>query len=398
MLPKLNIPMRLDTLPYPYRIERHPAFVDYLSSLQPYWGDLLGPDFFSSLDGLIARICGQDSSPQGREFQSLFSGLLHHRSSFNAGPIKSLFIATWWLRHCRTLIEATPTLMQSMVQTDFDKVPASFFRLPFPAVFVQLPPLAEIAIQEYASPYRRYPLDGVFLAESPPLTREQIASYRKGLEFTHLTMPCDDTLFREIFYSFHGLPAAIGADVQDDYFVMGSIILPCHNDTFTLADAVHFSSQLRRSKMGSLVDALTNDTVTEDTARALAHVAKVILYMALPEYRPIKDRSHTQALALAQAKKNPTKQAKAIRQARGLYDRILVDDRSPPSPPHVDSTETKRGVRGHWRRGHFHTVLHGEGRRERRLAWFRPTLVAGTSPIRGQTVYQVGRTSSVTPL
>lgn len=43
--------------------------------------------------------------------------------------------------------------------------------------------------------------------------------------------------------------------------------------------------------------------------------------------------------------------------------------------------EQGRGnVRAHWRRGHWHTILHGKGRQERRVQWFKPVFVgSGTS-------------------
>jgi hypothetical protein len=31
--------------------------------------------------------------------------------------------------------------------------------------------------------------------------------------------------------------------------------------------------------------------------------------------------------------------------------------------------------RPHWRRGHWHTVLHGEKRQRRRMQWFKPAYV-----------------------
>lgn len=39
------------------------------------------------------------------------------------------------------------------------------------------------------------------------------------------------------------------------------------------------------------------------------------------------------------------------------------------------ATESKSQVRSHWRRGHWHTVLFGKGRQERRVQWFRPVFV-----------------------
>jgi hypothetical protein len=43
--------------------------------------------------------------------------------------------------------------------------------------------------------------------------------------------------------------------------------------------------------------------------------------------------------------------------------------------------EQGRGnVRAHWRRGHWHTILHGKGRQERRVQWFKPVFVgSGTT-------------------
>mgnify|MGYP003328580573 FL=1 len=40
-----------------------------------------------------------------------------------------------------------------------------------------------------------------------------------------------------------------------------------------------------------------------------------------------------------------------------------------------DERENKASVRSHWRRGHWHTVLHGPKRSERRVQWFKPVYV-----------------------
>ncbi len=382
--------MSLDTLPYPYRIARHPAFASIWGDLMAALEDLMTPDFFPSLDRLFDRLTGRDPSPKGRAFQSRFGYLLDN-AGFAGGSVKVFFIIQWWLRHCGILVEVMPELARSLLHTDFDKVPASFFRLPYPALFVQLPPLADVVLREGGPPYRDYPIDGVFLTESPPLTRAEIETYRRGPEPMHRTLPCEDTHYREITFTFHGSPAAIGAGVTDDAVFMGSLILPCHNETLTLPEAVRFSRDVRRAYYGALVEPVTNDTVTAQTITALSHVAKVMLYMSLADCRPVAERAHSQAVAQAQQKKNPAKRDKALRQTNHLYDRIVVNDRLLPADTVGGSPETgRRSPRGHWRRGHFHTVLHGEGRRERRLQWFRPTLVAGPGNVRAP-VYQVGR-------
>lgn len=37
-------------------------------------------------------------------------------------------------------------------------------------------------------------------------------------------------------------------------------------------------------------------------------------------------------------------------------------------------------LRPHWRRGHWHTVAHGQGKGERRLRWFQPVYVGAATP------------------
>lgn len=385
--------MRLDTLPYPYRIERHPAFASIRDELILAIEDLIEPQFFSSIDRLFDRLTGRDSSPMGRMFQERFRGLLCAGAGFAGGGIKTIFLAQWWLRHSAILVEVMPGLAQSLLHTDFDKVPASYFRLPYPALFVQLPPLADIVLREDAPPYRNYPVDGIFLTESPAMTRAELATYRSVPEPMHQTPPCEDTHFREIVFSCYGSPTAIGAEVTDDAVFMGSLILPCHNETLTLPDAVRFSRDIRRAHYGAKAEPVTNDTITTQSIAALSYVAKIMLYMSLADCRPVTERAYSEALAQARQKKNAAKRHKALRQVDRLYDRIVIDDRSLPTEIGSDLSDVaRRSPRGHWRRGHFHTVLHGEGRRERRLAWFRPILVAGAGSVRAQTVYQVGKT------
>jgi hypothetical protein len=53
-------------------------------------------------------------------------------------------------------------------------------------------------------------------------------------------------------------------------------------------------------------------------------------------------------------------------------------DRTPraaASVPPAGSSGSNTARRPHWRRGHWHTVLHGEKRQSRRMQWFQPVYV-----------------------
>jgi hypothetical protein len=46
-----------------------------------------------------------------------------------------------------------------------------------------------------------------------------------------------------------------------------------------------------------------------------------------------------------------------------------------PSPGSPSSASSSTSRRPHWRRGHWHAVLHGEKRQSRRMQWFQPVYV-----------------------
>ena len=52
-------------------------------------------------------------------------------------------------------------------------------------------------------------------------------------------------------------------------------------------------------------------------------------------------------------------------------------DRTPRSAASNSTSAGSIGTprRPHWRRGHWHTVLHGEKRQNRRMQWFQPVYV-----------------------
>jgi hypothetical protein len=52
-------------------------------------------------------------------------------------------------------------------------------------------------------------------------------------------------------------------------------------------------------------------------------------------------------------------------------------DRTPRAPSEGSAGGTNSGTprRPDWRRGHWHTVLHGEKRQSRRMQWFQPVFV-----------------------
>ncbi|MEA3640261.1 MAG: hypothetical protein VBE63_09990 [Lamprobacter sp.] len=106
-------------------------------------------------------------------------------------------------------------------------------------------------------------------------------------------------------------------------------------------------------------------------------LAKALLYLNLgdAEKRKVSERSDLERKTKGLGYK---KKVRLQRKLATAYDRILIGPETFPEaeePAERDTGEAQRGVRTHWRRGHFRTILYGEQRSKQRLGWIKPVLV-----------------------
>ena len=57
-----------------------------------------------------------------------------------------------------------------------------------------------------------------------------------------------------------------------------------------------------------------------------------------------------------------------------VTDLRAMADWKPPQSQRIGGISSA-SRRPHWRRGHWHTILHGEKRQRRRMQWFKPVYV-----------------------
>lgn len=121
-------------------------------------------------------------------------------------------------------------------------------------------------------------------------------------------------------------------------------------------------------------------TASDDTlapARVLLNfLAKVLLYINLPEARRTLHADKTEHLKSIAGLKSTSKKNKAARRGKALVDYILVT--APPAAGGIqqpDVSEAGRSVKTHWRRGHYRMQAYGPEHSLRKLAFIRPTLV-----------------------
>jgi len=113
------------------------------------------------------------------------------------------------------------------------------------------------------------------------------------------------------------------------------------------------------------------------TREVILHLAKVLLYLNLPEARqdPLPERSDLERRLRGLGKK---KAARILRRMTSAYDRIVIGPRLEVEREEVGNAaggDADCTVRPHWRRGHFRRIRYGEGLGACRLGWIRPVLV-----------------------
>ncbi len=111
-----------------------------------------------------------------------------------------------------------------------------------------------------------------------------------------------------------------------------------------------------------------NDNDDEMIQRIIALVFNMALFfMAVPD--DVEDGGFVKAI-------KPPKSKRKLK--KGPKDELWAPNvvgRSYARSLNADGEGTHRSPRTHWRRGHWKHVVHGKGRKERRLSWISATLV-----------------------
>lgn len=104
-----------------------------------------------------------------------------------------------------------------------------------------------------------------------------------------------------------------------------------------------------------------------EKTEALMRIAinSLLVHLYEPGLITTDSKAPTKAFGFLSGKKEPlpiTWVGKLFKRSRATGDR-------------VSSSHERSATRAHWRRGHWHTVLHGPKKQERRVQWFKPVYV-----------------------
>lgn len=323
------------------------------------WRHLLSPGTWESLqqrlgapDGFTGDILAQlMDEPGHKSLGSLVQALAQGEGTTEMGSAFSLML------YLRQTISPQPhfliedSLLEMLEHTDIaDDVPVSLLQLPFPRCYV------ELGRSRHCHAHVPNPASGLHVLEGAYL--EMADSPQKG---------------PGLYVMLTGSP--LGHDnAMDD--ATSSLFVPTRDLQQPLRDALAQA----RAQSGALATQLglrpSPQEYFEHEVDALKLLVKALLYINLPQARKQQKAALTEALAAAHSKKNPAKRARALRAARGLSDYILV---SASDTPTRSGQPGHRGVKAHWRRGHYRMQRYGVQLSLQRLIFVQPTLVGETA-------------------
>lgn len=240
------------------------------------------------------------------------------------------------------------TLLEMLEHTDIsDDIPVSVLTLPYPRFFIEFGRNRKCSLRVPNPSSGLHILEGAYIETGNSLERGP------GL-FAMLT----------------GSPLGHN-DAMDD--ATNSLFVSTANPEQPLREAL---AQARRTsaELTAEVGLLpANPEYFESEFEALKLLAKVLMYLNLPEARRTLHKDLSLAKASAQAKKNPSKREKALRELKRLTDYVLVS--APPLVTEPGVSGSGAGVKPHWRRGHYRMQAHGPHHSLRKLIFLQPVLV-----------------------
>lgn len=266
------------------------------------------------------------------------------------------------------IFQTRDSLDEALCHTDIGAdAPCSFFRLPYPSVYVELG-------DTRSSPYRihnavsgSHVLEGAYLTETrlvPSIGNNCSAHSGKiGIR--------DGEEIRVIDVVLIGSPVGKSDGFLDDAF--RTISVPIADENAPLSSWIerlleHDDRFIDRSLLTPL-----DANGREEFMQCIPHLAKVLLYLNSADAKKEVSAEFSDLRARLE-RTGQAKRGKIERRMDRVYDRIVV---GPSGAAALKAPEDEGdGVATHWRRGHFRMQAHGPAMSLRKVLWIEPVLVA----------------------
>lgn len=320
------------------------------------WKELLGGRTWSALESRFREQFGMTGDilaemiqdPQHHTLDQLTEMLAQGEGSTEMGSAFSVMLFARQTASPQPQFLVEDELVELLEQTDIsDDLPVAVLTLPYPRCYIELGRSRTVG---HRVPN---PATGLHILEGAYLETGTSAERGPG-----------------IFVMLTGSP--LGRDnAMDD--ATNSLFVSTANPQQSLRTAL-LNARRDSAELASELGLVPNmPEYFKHEFEALKLLAKVLLYLNLPQARKDVRKELTEAWRAVVAKKNPAKRARAEKELRRLADYILVT--APPEQREAGANPSGKGVKSHWRRGHYRLQAHGPQHSLRKVLFVQPTLV-----------------------
>lgn len=243
------------------------------------------------------------------------------------------------------------TLVEMLMNTDIsDDLPVSMLTLPFSRFYIEFGRNRDLGLVV------PNPATGDHIMEGAYVESSSVSAGARG---------------PGVFVMFTGSPLGKSGGPMDD--ATNALFLSTAEPDKPIRDAI---LQARRdsAEMAREVGLVpSSEAFVGPELEGLKLLAKALLYLNLPGVRRSFKPELTEARKAIEAKKNPSKRAKAEKELRRLANYVLVS--APDMQREPGTAEPGRGVKSHWRRGHYRMQAHGPKYSQHKVVFIQPVLV-----------------------
>jgi len=274
--------------------------------------------------------------------------------------------------HGDPILQVTPALQAMLAETDLASgLPARFFRSPYPLAFIEFAQRNPLRVPNHLSGL--HACEGAYVGIYALAPHDEIhtASGRGqalGLDPSKPTRVIEIVIIGSPLGKAHALDDAsqnLTLLIQDEDACLSAVLdrhLPL------------FRSATRAASPGA--PGFAPDEVAM-VKPVVLELAKILLYLNLAEAEQVRLNAR-EDLTRRLRGLGQKKAARLQRRLATVYDRMVIGPSALPAAEAAAEpgpSEPHRGLRPHWRRGHFRRIRFGEGLSESRLGWIQPYLV-----------------------
>lgn len=261
--------------------------------------------------------------------------------------------------------EIDASLNTLLEHTDIGKsCPNSFLRLPYPDVYFFFPQSTSIQVLTDTTGTKHY-LSGIYARDislQPDLPEFKEVNKRYGATNRGIELICSLSHINK-----HGL------HIPSDYtYASGTHWIPEKFENESIDYTTSEKERMIIEAEGQEFKGKREHVLVAESI--ISHLAKCLIFMATPD-AILDEKNDRDELVDRLNRLKKKKSTKNLRKLEKTFNRIIVKYNGDTEHVGRHDTGNKKGIRSHWRRGHFKGVRYGKNRSEIKSVFIKPTLI-----------------------